>query len=89
MRGDKAQGAPEDSDWRRSLEREVAQLLLRGESGISDALTRQFESALITKALQHTGGKRIEAAQLLGMGRNTLTRKIQELSLDVAESSGS
>ena len=86
LRGDKTQGAPEDSDWRRSLEREVAQLLLRGESGISDALTRQFEGALITKALQHTGGKRIEAAQLLGMGRNTLTRKIQELGLDNQES---
>ncbi len=89
LRGDKAQGAAEDSDWRRALEREVAQLLLRGESGIGDALTRQFEGALITKALQHTGGRRIEAAQLLGIGRNTLTRKIQELNLDVAESGGS
>jgi len=32
--------------------------------------------------LQHTGGRRIEAATLLGMGRNTLTRKIQELGMD-------
>ena len=34
------------------------------------------------RALAHTGGRRIEASQLLGMGRNTLTRKIQELGLD-------
>ncbi len=34
------------------------------------------------RALSHTGGRRIEASHLLGMGRNTLTRKIQELRLD-------
>ncbi|MGZ8198585.1 MAG: helix-turn-helix domain-containing protein, partial [Burkholderiales bacterium] len=45
-------------------------------------LTRQFEKALILRALAHTGGRRIEAAHLLGLGRNTLTRKIQELKLD-------
>ena len=64
------------------LEREVAARLARGESGIIDPLTRDFESVLITKALQHTGGRRIEAAGLLGIGRNTLTRKVQELKLD-------
>jgi two-component system, NtrC family, nitrogen regulation response regulator GlnG len=36
------------------------------------------------KALEHTGGRRIEAATLLGIGRNTLTRKIQELGLDTS-----
>ena len=74
-------GGGED-DWRRLLEREVAARLSRGESDIADPLTRDFESALITKALQHTGGRRIEAAGLLGIGRNTLTRKVQELKLD-------
>jgi two-component system nitrogen regulation response regulator GlnG len=74
-------GGGED-DWRRMLEREVAARLSRGESDIADPLTRDFESALITKALQHTGGRRIEAAGLLGIGRNTLTRKVQELKLD-------
>ena len=44
--------------------------------------SKQFESTLITQVLQHTGGRRIEAATLLGMGRNPLTRKIQELGLD-------
>jgi two-component system nitrogen regulation response regulator GlnG len=47
-----------------------------------DDMTRSFERALILKALAHTGGRRIEAANLLGLGRNTLTRKIQELGLD-------
>ena len=74
-----------DSDWRRVLEREVTARLARGEVGIADPLTREFESALISKALQHTGGRRIEAAGLLGIGRNTLTRKVQDLKLDTQD----
>ncbi|HET9580654.1 MAG TPA: nitrogen regulation protein NR(I) [Usitatibacter sp.] len=77
--------APEDSDWRRVLEREVASRLARGETNIADPLTRDFETALIVKALQHTGGRRIEAAGLLGIGRNTLTRKVQELKIDTKD----
>jgi two-component system nitrogen regulation response regulator GlnG len=45
-------------------------------------LTRQFEARLIHAALDITRGRRIEAAQRLGIGRNTITRKIQELGLD-------
>jgi two-component system nitrogen regulation response regulator GlnG len=56
--------------------------LKRGESAILDDLSRKFERALILRALAHTGGRRIEASHLLGMGRNTLTRKIQELGLE-------
>jgi two-component system, NtrC family, nitrogen regulation response regulator GlnG len=85
LRANRAAGNVTEGDWRRALEREVSLMLARGESGISDTLSRQFESALIIKALQHTGGRRIEAAQLLGIGRNTLTRKIQELDLDNAD----
>ena len=70
-----------DSNWRRALEREVTASLGRGEKEIFDGLNRSFEAALISKALEHTGGRRIEAATLLGIGRNTLTRKIQELGL--------
>jgi two-component system nitrogen regulation response regulator GlnG len=65
-----------------ALEREVANALNRGESKLMDTLGPQFEKALITRALAHTGGRRIEAAHLLGLGRNTLTRKIQELGMD-------
>jgi two-component system nitrogen regulation response regulator GlnG len=72
-------------DWRNALAQQVALALQRGDQNILDNLSRQFESTLITQALQHTGGRRIEAATLLGMGRNTLTRKIQELGLDGEE----
>ena len=44
-----------------------------------------YERALINKALAKTGGRRIEAANLLGMGRNTITRKIQELGIEDRE----
>jgi len=79
--------AATEQSWVSALEREVAKALNRGESGLMDVLGPQFEKALITRALAHTGGRRIEAAQLLGLGRNTLTRKIQELGLDVDKSS--
>jgi two-component system nitrogen regulation response regulator GlnG len=52
-----------------------------------DELARRFEKALIVRALAHTGGRRIEASQLLGLGRNTLTRKIQELGIDADKKS--
>ena len=85
IRGEKS-NVVADGDWKRALEREVAASLGRGEKEIFDGLNRAFEGALITKALEHTGGRRIEAATLLGIGRNTLTRKIQELNLDVSGS---
>ncbi len=69
-------------NWRAALAQQVTLTLQRGDQNILDNLSRQFEGTLITRALQHTGGRRIEAATLLGMGRNTLTRKIQELGLD-------
>ena len=53
-----------------------------GERSIGERLEKEFERTLILRALQHTGGRRMEAAQWLGWGRNTLTRKIQELKLD-------
>jgi two-component system nitrogen regulation response regulator GlnG len=70
------------SDWIGALEAEAERRLARGDTGILDALGRQFERALITRALAKTGGRRIEAANLLGMGRNTITRKIQELGIE-------
>lgn len=69
-------------DWCNSLAQQVTLALQRGEQNVLENLSKQFERTLISQALQHTGGKRIEAANLLGMGRNTLTRKIQELGLD-------
>jgi two-component system nitrogen regulation response regulator GlnG len=70
------------ADWLAALEQEAERRLARGDTGILDALGRQFERALISKALAKTGGRRIDAANLLGMGRNTITRKIQELGIE-------
>ena len=68
--------------WLTDLEREARRRLDSGDSEVWDALTRQFEGCLIHTALDLTRGRRIEAAQRLGIGRNTITRKIQELGLD-------
>lgn len=76
---------PADSDnWLECLARQADIRLARGETAILDELVPDFEKALIRIALKHTGGKRIEAAHLLGWGRNTLTRKIQELGMEEA-----
>jgi len=71
-----------ESNWTAALLRHVEKALMRGESNIMESLAREFERTLIAKALQHTGGRRIEAATLLGIGRNTITRKIAELGIE-------
>ena len=75
-------GAGPDA-WVAEMAREARRLLTAGEPDVWDALTRRFEASLILTALDVTRGRRIEAAQKLGIGRNTITRKIQELGLDV------
>ncbi len=70
------------SSWETGLEAEALALLATGRSDVWDVLTRRFESKLIQTALLNTRGRRIEAAQKLGIGRNTITRKIQELHLE-------
>lgn len=74
--------APNGAGWESALEAEAMQLLASGHHDVWDRLTRRFESRLILTALQNTRGRRIEAAQKLGIGRNTITRKIQELGLE-------
>ena len=70
------------SGWLLDLQREARRLLESGDPEVWDTLTRQFEGQLIHTALEVTRGRRIEAAHKLGIGRNTITRKIQELGLD-------
>jgi two-component system nitrogen regulation response regulator GlnG len=76
------------ADWLSALAREADQLLASAPGQVAEQLTRQFESTLIRRALAATSGRRIEAAQLLGLGRNTITRKIQELGLEDAPIKG-
>ncbi len=79
---DAVPAVPGMSAWLADLQREARRRLEGGETEVWDALTRQFEGQLIHTALEITRGRRIEAAQRLGIGRNTITRKIQELGLD-------
>jgi two-component system nitrogen regulation response regulator GlnG len=67
--------------WTEALDRELAQSLAEGEPAVGDRLQHDFERALIRRALTFTAGHRMDAAARLGWGRNTLTRKIQELGM--------
>ena len=71
------------TDWKAALSLEVSAQLKAGKTNIFEGLNQQFEVALISRALQFTAGRRMEASTLLGIGRNTLTRKVAELKLDV------
>jgi two-component system nitrogen regulation response regulator GlnG len=68
--------------WELGLEAAAVALLATDRQDVWEELTRKFESRLILAALAATRGRRIEAAQKLGIGRNTITRKIQELGLE-------
>jgi two-component system, NtrC family, nitrogen regulation response regulator GlnG len=73
---------PAGQSWEASLEAEALVLLAQQDGVTWDELTRRFESRLIQAALSVTRGRRIEAAVKLGIGRNTITRKIAELGLE-------
>jgi two-component system nitrogen regulation response regulator GlnG len=79
---DTALPLPPINTWELDLEHEALELLQADCSDVWDVLTRRFESRLIRAALQTTRGRRVDAANRLGIGRNTITRKIQELGLD-------
>ncbi len=71
-----------ESSWEKLLEDTVMEMLGQGQDNLMDALGSQFERILIRSALQKTHGRKNEAAALLGIGRNTIARKIQELGID-------
>jgi two-component system, NtrC family, nitrogen regulation response regulator GlnG len=75
-------GSAGSHGWESGLEAEALELLASGRQDVWDELIRRFESRLILTALANTRGRRIEAAQKLGIGRNTITRKIQDLGLE-------
>lgn len=77
--------APPSPSWIALLEAEAASMLSAGRPEVMDALGRQFESALIKSALRYTHGRKNDAAIRLGIGRNTITRKINELGIDGAK----
>lgn len=71
-----------NGDWLEVLRRWVERQLSQGDTGILEQATPQFERVMIETALKKSGGRRQDAARLLGWGRNTLTRKIKELGME-------
>ncbi|MBS1186133.1 MAG: ntrC [Burkholderiaceae bacterium] len=74
-------GSRGEGDWLALLEDEAARLLSDGQADVMDVLSRQFETSVIKTALKHTHGRKNDAAVRLGIGRNTITRKIHELDI--------
>jgi two-component system nitrogen regulation response regulator GlnG len=73
-------------DWCSALRTWSRRRLQKGQQGLLEEATPAFETIMIESALEQTGGRRQEAARLLGWGRNTLTRKIKELGMEVERS---
>jgi len=69
-------------NWESLLKKTIKEQLLLGQEDVAKLIIPEVESILIKTALQHTSGKKNEAALLLGYGRNTLTRKIKELNIE-------
>ena len=81
------QGAETDSQsetWHEQLAGWANKALSDGQSNVLRQALPLFESIMIEAALNHTGGRKAEAAELLGWGRNTLTRKLKDLNLPAA-----
>ena len=72
-----------DNNWEQNLRNWADQQLTRGVSNLLDQAVPAFERVMIETALKHSAGRRRDAALLLGWGRNTLTRKIKELGMNV------
>jgi two-component system nitrogen regulation response regulator GlnG len=77
--------APVTAAWEDALKHWAETRLRAGEHGLLDDAVPRFERIMIETTLSHTGGRRQEAARLLGWGRNTLTRKIKELGIAGAD----
>ncbi|NOR39767.1 MAG: nitrogen regulation protein NR(I), partial [Gammaproteobacteria bacterium] len=79
IQGESSAGTVEGSDWQGLLRQWAQQQFAGGAERLLDVALPDFEKVLIEVALQQTGGRRQDAARLLGWGRNTLTRKLKEL----------
>lgn len=70
-----------NSTWEQQLRHWADNELANGKNDILKTAVPTFERALIETALSHTNGRKKDAAELLGWGRNTLTRKLKELGM--------
>ena len=80
---DEAQTPVTSENWEQALRNWADRELARGEHRLLDIAVPNFERIMIETALKHTAGRRRDAAELLGWGRNTLTRKIKELGMEL------
>jgi two-component system, NtrC family, nitrogen regulation response regulator GlnG len=76
------QSANSKADWQEALGAYVRRRLAIGEKALLEDTLPAFERVMITTALHHTNGHKQAAAQLLGWGRNTLTRKLKDMQLE-------
>lgn len=81
LREDEHQSVDFPSNWEKSLEQFADHQLNKGAKNLLSDLNPVFEAILLKAALRKTGGRKVEAAELLGWGRNTLTRKLKELNV--------
>lgn len=79
------QAASTGSNWEDALKLWADQELAKGHRSLLDDAVPTFERIMIETALKHTAGRRRDAAELLGWGRNTLTRKIKELGMEAGQ----
>ena len=73
-----------DNNWQTLLKQHITQRLSRGDLRILDDITPLLEGIALSAALEKTGGRKKDAAELLGWGRNTLTRKLKELDKKIS-----
>ena len=71
-------------DWTQLLGKDAEERLVQSQSAVWSNMTQEFEKAILQAALKVCRGRRVEAASRLGMGRNTITRKLRELGMDSA-----
>jgi len=77
--GEKEPAGESGEPWSEALHNWTRKALFRGRTDLMAEARGEMEKIILDCALEHTGGKRVEAARLLGLGRNTLTRKLKEL----------
>lgn len=77
-----ASGEGQQQSWQQLLAIDATQRLSRSDPEVWAVLTQQFERTILQSSLEVCRGRRVEAAARLGMGRNTITRKLRELGMD-------
>jgi len=77
-------GINNSNEWQENLARDLSRQLLDGNSDLHKYFINQVEKIIIQKTLEHTKYRKLDAASLLGIGRNTVTRKIKDLKISLS-----